>query len=250
VTALTVGITTAHEPECKRGVAVNIAASLARHSALSARVCVVDADPTNLDVTTRLAISSPALEDFARPNPPTVGRLRRYHSPEFTVIPSRGGPIARSRLAVEKSFPALSDAFDVIVFDLPVGPTGPGRAIGGRLERLDWLVLAVTPEPNSIAASAHFLEMFETGQARGEIGDVRLAVLCTGDEGTAVFEPEEVETILGIETVGRVPQLWGRAEPNVGFGPALAIPELDDAVYDVLMAFRLGRDHRPALLSL
>jgi hypothetical protein len=30
----------------------------------------------------------------------------------------------------------------------------------------------------------------------------------------------------------------------------LAIPELDDAVYDMLMAFRLGREHRPALLTL
>ena len=78
---------------------------------------------------------------------------------------------------------------------------------------------------------------------------MRLAVLCTGDESCAVFEPEEVEAILGVATVGRVPQLWGRSEPNLGFGPALAIPELDDAVHDMLMAFRLGRDHRPALLT-
>ena len=35
--------------------------------------------------------------------------------------------------------------------------------------------------------------------------------------------------------VGSVPQLWGRSEPNLGFGPALAIPELDDAV-DSLVA--------------
>jgi hypothetical protein len=92
--------------------------------------------------------------------------------------------------------------------------------------------------------------MFETARDRGEIGAVRLAVLCTGDESTAVFEPPEVEAILGIDTVGRVPQLWGRAAPNLGFGPALAIPELDDAVYDVLMAFRHGRDHQHQFATL
>jgi NaMN:DMB phosphoribosyltransferase len=45
VTALTVGVTTAKHPECKRGVATNMAASLARDAAISARVCVVDAGP-------------------------------------------------------------------------------------------------------------------------------------------------------------------------------------------------------------
>jgi cellulose biosynthesis protein BcsQ len=250
VTALTVGVTTAKQPECKRGLAVNIAASLARHSALSARVCVVDADPFALDVTTRLAVSGPALEDFARTNMPNIGRLGRFHSPEFNVIPSRGEPINRTHLAVERSYDMLHDGFDVVVYDLPGGPSGPGRAVGARLERLDWLVLAVTPEPAAIAPAAHFVEMFDTARARGEIGDVRLAVVCTGDEATAVFEPTEIEAILGVVTAGRVPQLWGRAAPNVGFGPALAIPELDDAIYDMLMAFRLGRDHRPAFASL
>jgi hypothetical protein len=48
----------------------------------------------------------------------------------------------------------------------------------------------------------------------------------------------------------RVPQLWGRAEPNRGFGAALAIPELDAAVYDLFAAFRGGRDHQRRLLSL
>ena len=70
MTALTVGVTTAKYPECKRGVATNIAASLARHSAVSARVCVVDADPFTLDVTTRLGVGGPVLEDFARPKAP------------------------------------------------------------------------------------------------------------------------------------------------------------------------------------
>jgi MinD-like ATPase involved in chromosome partitioning or flagellar assembly len=249
MTALTVGITTAKEPECKRGLAVNMAASLARHSALSDRVCVVDADPFVRDVSTRMPVSGPALEDFARTPEVNLSRLGRYHA-EVAVLPNRGEPIARTRLAVEHSAAPLREHFDVVVYDVPGGPTGPGRAVGGRLERLDWLVLAITPEPAAIAPAAHFVEMFETARTRGEIGEVRLAVVCTGDESSAVFEPTEIEAILGVTTAGRVPQLWGRAAPNVGFGPALAIPELDDAIYDMLMAFRLGRDHRPELARL
>jgi hypothetical protein len=50
----------------------------------------------------------------------------------------------------------------------------------------------------------------------------------------------------------RVPQLWGRAEPNRGFGAALAIPELDDAVYDLFVQFRAAgpRTRQRRLLSL
>jgi hypothetical protein len=64
-----------------------------------------------------------------------------------------------------------------------------------------------------------------------------------------MFEPAEIEAILGVATVGRVPQLWGRSIPNAGFGPALAIPELEDAVYDLFMAFQGGRDHQAHLVS-
>jgi hypothetical protein len=79
---------------------------------------------------------------------------------------------------------------------------------------------------------------------------VQLAVVCTGDESSTVLSLSEVEVILEVAVAGRVPQLWGRAEPNRGFGAALAIPELDDAVYDLFAAFRGGRDHQRRLLSL
>ena len=250
VTALTVGVTTAKNSACKRGVATNIAASLARHSAVSARVCVVDADPLVLDVSTRLAVGGPVIEDFARPNPPALSKLARVGSPPMTVLPCGGGPIARVHLAAEAALSGLRDAFDLVVCDLPGGPSGPGRALGARLELLDWLVLAVTPEPSAAAATSHFLELFETARDRGDVGNVQLAVVCTGDESSTELSLSEVEAILEVAVAGRVPQLWGRAEPNRGFGAALAIPELDDAVYDLFAAFRGGRDHQRRLLSL
>jgi cellulose biosynthesis protein BcsQ len=252
VTALTVGVTTARHPECKRGVATNIAASLARHVAISARVCVVDADPLALDVTTRLALGGPVVEDFARSTPPSVARLGRIGSPSMAVLPCGGGPVARVHLAAEPALHELRDSFDIVVCDLPGGPSGPGQALGSRLDLLDWLILAVTPEPVAVAATSHFLEHFETARDRGDVGAVQLAVVCTGDESTAVLSNAEVEAALDIPVAVRVPQLWGRAEPNRGFGAALAIPELDDAVYDLFVQFREAgpRTRQRRLLSL
>jgi cellulose biosynthesis protein BcsQ len=250
VTALTVGVTTAKQPECKRGIAANFAAALARHSAVSARVCVVDADPMALDVSTRLGVRGPYLEDFAKASMPQTAQLGRLHSPAMTVVPSNGSPVARVHLAIEKALPELKEAHDVVVCDLPGGPTGPGLVLGTRLELLDWLVLAVTPNNASIAAANHFLEHFETAKDRGDIGDVQLAIVATGDESSMLFEAQDVELMLGVNVAGRIPQLWGRAEPNFGFGPALAIPELDDAVYELLMQMRLGHTYRSELITL
>jgi cellulose biosynthesis protein BcsQ len=252
VAALTVGITTARDPTCKRGVATNIAASLARNAALSARVCVVDADPHVLDVTTRLGRRGPVLEDFARPDPPTVAQLARLHSPALAFVPARGDSVARVHLAAERALPSLGAAHDVVVCDLPGGPSGPESAVGGSLELLDWLLLAVTPEPGAVAAAAHFLELFGTARARARTGPVHLAVVCTGDENSARLDVTDVERELGVPVAGRIPQLWGRAEPNLGFGPALAIPDLDDAVYDLFTSClaRRGRgDRRPVLAA-
>ncbi len=250
VTALTVGITTARYPECKRGVATNIAASLARHSAVSDRVCVVDADPLALDVTTRLGVRGPALEAFVRANPPALSALTRVETPAMAVLPCSDGPIARIHLAADRALCALRETFDVVVCDLPGGPSGPGQALGTRLDLLDWLVLTVTPEPGAVAATSHFLELFQTARTRGDLGRVRLAVVCTGDESSAVMTVSEVAAALDVPVSGRIPQLWGRSEPNWGFGAALAIPELDDAVVDLFESFRSGLDHELRLLSI
>src|SRR5262249_59924108 len=124
----------------------------------------------------------------------------------------------------------------------PAAGGPPGR--GARLDLVDWLVLAVPPSRPAVAATSHFLELFQTARDRGDIGSVKLAVVCTGDENSCDLSTAEVERILEVGVAGRIPQLWGRAEPNRGFGAALAIPELDDAVYDLFTAFREGRDHQ------
>ena len=90
-----------------------------------------------------------------------------------------------------------------------------------------------------------------TGRSRRPVEKlVKLAVVCTGDENSCDLSTSEVERMLEVGVAGRIPQLWGRAEPNRGFGAALAIPELDDAVYDLFTAFREGRDHQRRLVVL
>jgi cellulose biosynthesis protein BcsQ len=226
-----------------------MAASLARNAATAARVCVVDADPLTLDVTTRLGVRGPSLEDYARPTMPTIAQLAHLHSPELAVVPCDGGGMGRVRFAVERALPELRAGFDVVVCDLPGGPSGPDKVVGNRLEFLDWLLLTVTPEPDAVRAAAHFLELFDTARARGDVTGVELAVVCTGDESCAELDCDDVAEMLGVRPAGRIPQLWGRAEPNLGFGPALAIPDLDDAVHDLFVGFRHPRLLLPTLAT-
>jgi hypothetical protein len=127
------------------------------------------------------------------------------------------------------------------------GLRGPGRADGrtrfgarapvtraaerGRLEQLDWLLLAVTPDVEPVEHAARFLEQFDEATERGDIAtSVRVGVVITGDESSTDVSAQVVERALGRPVVGSVRQLWGRAEPNLGFGAALGIDELDDAV--------------------
>ncbi len=113
------------------------------------------------------------------------------------------------------------------------GPTGPGRAVGGRLEHLDWLLLAVTPTVEDAEQASHFVEHISTARERGEITGGRLALVTTGDESTTEIGDDIVSALVGMPVVTRIPQLWGRSEPNLGFGAALAIGDLDDAVFEL-----------------
>ena len=169
----------------------------------------------------------------------------------MAVLPCGGGPVARVHLAAEAALRELREAFDIVVCDLPGGPSGPGLALGARLELLDWLVLAVTPEPSAVAATSHFLELFQTARDRGDIGGVRLAVVCTGDESSARDDdPARSRRCSTSQCSGGSHSSGAVPSRTVGFGAALAIPELDDAVYDLFAAFRDGRSTCRRLITL
>lgn len=207
---------------------MNLAASRAREAAES-HVCIVDADPRALDVTTRFAVSGPCLEDFADGRVPTQA-LAAVHEPPLWVLPSAGEGIGLAYRAAARALPQLRADFDVVICDLLGGPAGPARVFG-RLEQLDWLLLAVTPDVEPVETAARFLEQFDEAVERGDIApSVRVGIVTTGDEGSTDLSPEVVGRALGRPVVGSVRQLWGRAAPNLGFGAALGIAELDDAV--------------------
>lgn len=234
MTALTVGVTSARNPACKRGVAVNLAASLARDPERALRVCVVDADPLNLDVTTRLAVRGPALEDFADGLAPEPSALGSVHEPALWVLPTAGTGVGLTHRATDRALRQLRDDFDVIICDLVGGPSGPARAVSGRLEQLDWLLLAVTPDHESVSDAAHFLDELRQLQDNGDIAEaVRVGVVITGDESSVGLSADAVGAALGCPVLGSVPQIWGRAAPNLGFGAALGIADLDDAIADL-----------------
>jgi cellulose biosynthesis protein BcsQ len=245
VTAVTIGFTTPRSPACKRGVAVNFAASLARNAATGSRVCLVDADPFGRDATTRLAVPGPHLEEFADQHvadpAALVDALVSLHEPPLWVLPSSGGGVGATHRAVSRILPALREGFDVVVCDLVGGPSGPARVLSNRLDQLDWLVVAVTPEPRMVEAAARYVDAFDAARVRGHVAEsVRIGVVSTGDEGSTSLGVEDVGALLGERYLGSFRQLWGRAVPNLGFGAALGIGELDDAV-DALFS-RLGRD--------
>ncbi len=235
--ALTVGITTARNPACKRGIAVNLAASLARDPQQSRRVCVVDADPLNLDVTTRLAVRGPVLEDFARPSVPASSALGSVHEPPLWVLPSAGAGVDVTRRAANRALHQLRQDFDVVICDVFGGPSGQTPIGSGGLDRLDWLLVAVTPQEDAVADAAEFVAHLQAEAEHGAIAAaVGLGVVLTGDEGTVGGEgtgeltADAISARLAAPVMGSVRQLWGRSVPNLGFGAALGIDDLDDAV--------------------
>jgi hypothetical protein len=229
VAALTIGITSAGVPACKRGLAVNLAAIRARQTGGRERVCVVDADPRLLDVTTRLPVRGPRLED-GFDSGAWAGSPASVHEPPLWVLPSSGAGVASTYRAAGRALPVLRAGFDAVICDLVSGVSGPSR-VAGRLEHFDWLLLAVTPDVEPVAAAVRFLDHFDAARARGEIADtVRLGIVTTGDEGSTDLSPEVVGAALGRPVVGSIRQLWGRSAPNPGFGATLGIAELDDAV--------------------
>jgi hypothetical protein len=198
---------------------------------------VVDADPFSQDVTTRLAVMGRASEDVGgypqAPVPgldPRLDALDTVHDPPLWVLPSVAG-VGLADRALGDLLGTLRAGFDVVVCDLAGRPAGPDREMSGRFDELDWLLVAATPRIEPVEAAARFLAQFEAARDCGQVcGSVRVGLVTTGDETSTELNSDEVAQMVGEPVLASVRQLWGRAIPNVGFGAALGIGELDDSV--------------------
>jgi MinD-like ATPase involved in chromosome partitioning or flagellar assembly len=228
VAAFTVGVTSARFEACKRGLAANYAATLATR--VGSSVCLVDADPRSCDVGTRLGVSAPTLARFVAPK--LAGDVEELDArvlpnlayPPLAVLPTSPAYIdADYRPQFNAALTATRAVFGTVVVDLPVGAGRPGPTLDGRLvDRLDAILLAVTPDRAALAATLRHLELFAEAHGRGAIAPhVAIGVVMTGDEASCHLDPLDVAERLGDACVGHVPQLWGRSLPNLGFGPTL-----------------------------
>jgi hypothetical protein len=228
VPAFTVGVTSARFEACKRGLAANYAATVARHE--TGALCVVDADPRSCDVGTRFGIAAPTLPRFVAPKLEgkveslDARRLPNLTYPPMAVLPTRPAYIdADYRPQYNAALDATRAVYDTVIVDLPVGAGRPGPTLDGRLvDRLDAILLAMTPDRPALAATLRHLELFAEAHQRGAIAPhVAIGVVMTGDEASTLLDPLDVAERLGDACVGHVPQLWGRSLPNLGFGPTL-----------------------------
>ena len=105
-----------------------------------------------------------------------------------------------------------------------------GRPVSGASVTFNSATLSTSGTLQSDSAGYYFLPLLSTGT-------YSIRAIADG------YQSQELQQ-LELPVAGRIPQLWGRSEPNLGFGPALAIPDLDDAVYDVFMSFRVGSEHK------
>jgi MinD-like ATPase involved in chromosome partitioning or flagellar assembly len=251
MTALTIGVTSARFEACKRGLAANYAAVLAGDEAQS--VCIVDADPRSCDVGTRLGIVGPTMRRFTAPKLRgeverlDARKIARMAYPPLHVLPIEPAYVDLDyRAAYDAAITAARGAFDVVIIDLPVGAGRPGPTLDGRMvDRLDVLLVALTPDRPALAATLRHLELFAEAHTRGAIAPhVSTRVVITGDEASTFLEPDDVAEALADAYAGHVPQLWGRALPNLGFGPTLGVSHLESEllrVHETVASLRMDR---------
>jgi hypothetical protein len=232
MSAIVIGVTAPLQPACKRGIAANIAATINRLTTANFKVCIIDADSREQDVTNRFAASGPTAESFMHTTPEPA-QLSTYKASTLCVVPNGRGGMKKVLQGTAAAIEALRDEFDVIVCDLPSLKPADRHVSTLLSSLLDLLVVTVTP---TVACARKLgTALATTNVALTHIeGPFERVIICTGHENECDLSIEEVETLFREPVLTRVPQLWGRRTPNIGFGPAPSHPELDDAVVPVL----------------
>lgn len=218
-----VGISNSRLATAKRGIAVELAAQLARFA--NTPVCLMGADPTDRDVERHL----PRLvETWGHPARMEVTQGLRHL--EIANFPrSRVCVISISdRESVGMVFPILEQRFPFLVVDAP-SRTGFGVGIADvLLERLDALLIATGLTAGELSETRSYVDRLEP---LVDARHVQRRVLPVGDAGESGLSLEQLDLRLALlPAIGHVPRLGG----GVASHTPPAADELDTAFLPVV----------------
>lgn len=131
---------------------------------------------------------------------------------------------------------------DVVIVDLPRGAGTPGPALDtGLINDLDRLVVMTDLSADALRATTRWFELVDSSRRRGHI-DRRVEVVAAicGEVIADDRVRQRIGALINLPVVASVPQWWGCTPPNLGFGPTLGYPVLDEALRAVA---GYGRSH-------
>jgi len=197
-----VGISNSRLATAKRGVAVELAAQLAK--AAGAPVCLVGADPTDRDVERHLPRM---VEAWGRPAHMEI--TRGTHHVEVSNFTGAGvcAISVSDRESVELVFPLLESRFPFLVVDAP-SRVGFGVGIADvLLAHLDALLIATGLTAGELAETRSYVDRLES---RASAQRVERRVLPVGEASESGLSLEQLELRLALlPALGHVPRLGG-----------------------------------------
>jgi hypothetical protein len=226
-----VGISNSRLATAKRGIAVELAAQLAKVA--HAPVCLVGADPADRDVERHL----PRLvEAWGRPAHMEI--TRGTHHVEVSNFPGSGvcAISVSDRESVDLVFPILEPRFPYLVVDAP-SRTGFGVGIADMLlTRLDALLIATGLTAGELAETRSYADRLDSRPAAQH---VERRVLPVGNATESGLALEQLEWRLALlAALGPVPRLGG----GVARPADIAVDALDAAFAPVVRWIIDGRE--------
>jgi MinD-like ATPase involved in chromosome partitioning or flagellar assembly len=248
--AFTIAVTAPRLITCKRGLAANLAATLAAAAAADgSSVCVLDTDLESRDVGVRFGVEGPQLLDVAN-NLALNGTevlhrsdaVARIDPPGLSVIPIRPPqpslvPLLHKRASALLA--PLQTSFDFVVIDAPIAlGTGPDEWERAILRQVDVLLVAVSAEAAALGSALRYMNALAAARNSGAIGskfETHIVLTGTEEDGSrALLTERELDRKLGgIPVIASIPQLWGRRRPDNAVGTALS-PSLHDELADIV----------------
>src|SRR5262245_393721 len=144
MTCLVIGLTSISDPTCKRGVAANPGASIAR-TRPELRAAVIGVEPAERNGRKRRHVRRPLVEHFMRDRTPEASAIGFHPTRSLAVVPNGG---QQQRLVCEAAVVAcstLAQHFDVLVCDLPATEASGQIVFEALAPVLERLIVAVTP---------------------------------------------------------------------------------------------------------